>query len=202
MSRNTFASALLVAGTLMAGGSGQSGTASPAPTRPTALRFGAPPVPAPLDPTPLETDPCAAMTPAQVDSLGAPFKDAESKPADILGPACSWSFATEDGRSSTTGAVFTGDPSHGGISGLYGRQQMGGLTKFQPFAANGYPGVIYDAASNTPPGSCPLAVGLRNDLTYTISVDLDGLDHPFADACELGKKVAGFVIQYLQNGGH
>ncbi|HEY2061081.1 MAG TPA: DUF3558 domain-containing protein [Amycolatopsis sp.] len=203
MSKNTFAPALLVVATLVAGCSGQTGTAVPAsPASSTGLRFGAPPVPAPLDPTPLETDPCAAMTPVQVASLGAPFKNEESKPADPLGPACSWSFATEDGRSSTTGAVFTGDPSHGGISGLYGRQQMGGLTKFQPFTANGYPGVIYDAASNTPPGSCPLAIGLRNDLTYTISVDLDGLDHPFADACELGKKVAGFVIQYLQKGGH
>jgi hypothetical protein len=142
------------------------------------------------------------MTPTQVASLGAPLKNTESKPADPTGPACSWSFATEDGPSSTTGAVFTGDPSHGGISGLYGKQQTGGLTKFQPFTVNGYPGVIYDAASNSLPGSCGLAIGLRDDLTYTISVDLDALDRPFADGCELGKKVAGFVITYLQQGGH
>ena len=203
MSQNTFAPALLVVATLMAGCSGQAGTAVPAsPTTSTGLRFGAPPVPAPLDPTPLEKDPCAVMTPAQVASLGAPFKDAASKPADILGPSCDWSFATEDDPSSVSGTVFTKDPSHGGISGLYGKQQTGGLTKFQPFTINGYPGIVYDAATNTAPGGCAAAIGLRNDLTYTISVSLDALDHPFADGCELGKKVAGFVIQYLQQGGH
>ncbi len=142
------------------------------------------------------------MTPDQVATLGAPAKNSEPKPADPTGPACSWSFATDDGPSSTTGAVFTADPTHGGISGLYGKQQSGGLSKFQPFTVSGYPGVIYDAATNSSPGSCGLAVGLRDDLTYTISVDLDALKQPFADSCELGKKVAGFVVQYLQKGGH
>ena len=196
--------ALLAMATLAAGCSGTPGTAAPAspPASSTGLRFGAPAVSAPLDPAALEKTPCAAMTSAQVTSLGAPYKGEEPKPNDSLGPACSWAFDTKEAGSFVTGAVFTGDSSHGGISGLYGRQQSGGLAKFQPFTVNGYPGVIYDAASNTPPGSCPLAIGLRDDLTYTISVDLDGLKQPFADACEVGKKVAGFVITYLQQGGH
>jgi uncharacterized protein DUF3558 len=203
MPKNNFAPALLVVATLMAGCSGQAGTAAPAsPASSTGLRFGAPPVPAPLDPTPLETDPCAVMTPVQVASLGAPFKNTAPDPNDPTGPSCGWRFATNDGPSSVSGGVFTGDPTHGGISGLYGQQQIGGLTKFQPFTVNGYPGVVYDAATNTAPGGCAAAIGLRNDLTYTISVSLDALDHPFADGCELGKKVAGFVIRYLQNGGH
>lgn len=142
------------------------------------------------------------MTPAQVASLGAPLKNTVPKPDDPTGPSCGWRFVTPDAPASVSGAVFTGDPSHGGISGLYGQQQTGGLSKFQPFSVDGYPGVVYDAGTNTPAGGCAVAVGLRNDLSYTISVSLDALEHPFADGCELGKKVAGFVITYLQQGGH
>jgi hypothetical protein len=195
---------LLAAGLLVSSCSSQAGNAtpaSPAPPSSSGLRFGAPPVPAPLDPAPLEKTPCAAMTEDQVAGLGAPPKSAQAKPTDPLGPSCTWRFATdEDGPSSTTGAVFTADPTRGGISGLYGKQQLGGTTRFEPFSANGYPGVIYNASTSPPPGSCALAVGIRDDLTYTISVDLDGLKHPFAEGCELGKKVAGFVVSYLQKG--
>jgi hypothetical protein len=141
------------------------------------------------------------MTPAQVGSLGAPLKNTNPEPDDPTGPSCGWVFDTADHTSVVSAGVFTGDPSHGGISGVYGKQQTGGLTKFQPFTVMGYPGAIYDAASNSLPGSCGLAVGLRDDLSYTITVGLDN-SHPFTDACELGKKVAGFVVQYLQQGGH
>ncbi|MFF0144502.1 uncharacterized protein DUF3558 [Amycolatopsis sulphurea] len=195
---------LAAAAVVLAGCAGESGIAapaSPAPPTSTGLRFGAPAVPAPLNPASIEKAPCDAMTADQVASLGAPLKTARSKPADPTGPACSWIFDYEDVISAVTGAVFTADPTHGGISGLYGQKQFNGLTRFEPFSANGYPGVIYDAATNSPPGSCGLAVGLRDDLTYTISVDIDGLKHPFAEGCELGKKVAGYVIQYLQKGG-
>jgi hypothetical protein len=196
--------ALVAMATLIAGCSSTPGTATPAPSAPASSagpRFGAPPVPAPLDPAPLEKAPCAAMTSTQVASLGAAYKNEESKPSDPLGPTCSWSFDTDDNASSVTGGVFTKDPSHGGISGLYGRQQTGGLTKFEPFSVNGFPGVVYDASNNPLLGSCALGVGLRNDLSYTITVGLDDRS-PFTDACELGKKVAGFVITYLQQGGH
>lgn len=197
---------LLATAILATSCSGEGGEATPAPSSvpvsSVSPKFGAPPVSTPLDPGPLEKTPCAAMTADQVAALGAPLKTTKAKPADPTGPACSWVFDTPDGPSSATGAVFTADPTHGGISGLYGKQQTGGLTKFEPFSVNGYPGVIYDAAANSMPGSCGLAVGLRDDLTYTISVDLDVLKKPFADSCEVGKKVAGYVIQYLQKGGH
>lgn len=208
MSKSTMIAALSLLATAMLATScsGDGGKAVPAPSPSPASsagpKFGAPRVPAPLDPASLEKTPCAAMTADQVASLGAPLKSAVPKTDDPTGPVCNWNFATADGPSSTSGAVFTADPTHGGISGLYGKQQTGGLTKFEPFSVNGYPGVIYDAATNSMPGSCGLAVGLRDDLTYTISVDLDVLKKPFADSCEVGKKVAGYVIQYLQKGGH
>ncbi|MFF0144505.1 uncharacterized protein DUF3558 [Amycolatopsis sulphurea] len=203
--RHTVTASLAAATVLLTGCASEPGNAapaSPAPPTSTGLPFGAPPVPAPLDPAPLKKAPCDAMTADQVASLGAPLKNARSKPADPTGPACSWTFDYEDDISAVTGAVFTADPTHGGISGLYGQKQFNGLTRFEPFSANGYPGVIYDAATNSMPGNCALAVGLRDDLTYTISVGLDVLKHPFAEGCELGKKVAGYVIQYLQKGGH
>ncbi|MBB4687809.1 hypothetical protein BJY18_005294 [Amycolatopsis jiangsuensis] len=142
------------------------------------------------------------MTADQVTSLGAPFKSTDPKPDGPTGPTCTWRFDTQESPTGVTATVFTKDPSHGGISGLYGRQQSGGLTKFQPFTVDGYPGVFYDNADNPPPGLCALAVGLRDDLSYTMTVSLDGLKSPFADSCEVGKKVAGFVVSYLQKGGH
>ncbi|WP_081655371.1 DUF3558 domain-containing protein [Amycolatopsis orientalis] len=205
-SRPAVALGLLASAIFLAGCSGESGSASPAtsaaPPSSTGLPFGAPSVPAPLDPTALEKNPCAAMTADQVASLGAPLKGTVPQPDDPTGPSCGWRFATDEAPSSVSGTVFTKDPSHGGISGLYGQKQAGGVTQFEAFSANGYPGVVYNASSNPPPGSCALAVGLRDDLAYTISVSLDALKQPFADGCELGKKVAGYVIQYLQKGGH
>ncbi|WP_275291219.1 DUF3558 domain-containing protein [Amycolatopsis sp. La24] len=199
----TFTFAL--AAVLLSGCSGEPGNATstaPPPSSSAGPQFGAPSVPAPLDATALEKDPCAAMNADQVTSLGAPFKNTAPQPDGATGPTCGWRFATDDGPSSVGGTVVTKDPSHSGLSGIYGQQKAGALTKFEPFTVAGYPGVIYDPASNSPAGLCTMTVGLRNDLTYVINVNLDSLKKPFADSCEVGKKVAGYVIQYLQKGGH
>ncbi|MEC3978799.1 DUF3558 domain-containing protein [Amycolatopsis sp. H20-H5] len=175
---------------------------APAPSAPASTALpsdGAPAVPKALDPAALEKDPCSAMTADQVASLGKPQKSTEPEVADSGGPKCSWDFAT-DGPSSVTGAVFTADPSRSGISGLYSQHKVDGLTKFEPFSVDGYPGVVYDNSTNALPGQCAAAVGIRDDLTYTISVSLYSGTTPFTDGCELGKKVAGFVIEYLKKG--
>ncbi|MFD2469489.1 DUF3558 domain-containing protein [Amycolatopsis silviterrae] len=202
-SRHAALLGLAAAAVLLSSCSTESGKAAPAtapPSTSTGPRFGAPPVPAPLDASPLEKNPCAAMSPDQVASLGAPFKNNDPKPDDYTGPSCNWEFATSP-ASSVGGTLATKDPGHGGISGIYSKKQSGGVTKFEPFTVNNYPGVIYDPASNSPAGLCTMVVGLRDDLGYVIDVSLDGLKNPFADSCEVGKKVAGYVVQYLQKGG-
>ncbi|MFF0147079.1 uncharacterized protein DUF3558 [Amycolatopsis sulphurea] len=203
-SRYAAAFTFALAAVLLSGCSGKPGNATPAtqpPPTSSGTQFGAPSVSGPLDTTPLEKDPCAALNAGQVASLGAPFKSTFPQPDGATGPSCGWRFATDDGPSSVGGALATKDPGHSGISGVYGQQKMGGLTKFEPFTVDGYPGAVYDNASNPPPGFCVMAIGLREDLTYVITVNLDSLKHPFADSCAVGKKVAGYVIQYLQKGG-
>ncbi|UKD53595.1 DUF3558 domain-containing protein [Amycolatopsis sp. FU40] len=203
-SRNAAVLSLAAAAVLLSSCSAEPGKAAPTTAPPSTSagpRFGAPPVPVPLDASSLEKEPCAALTPDQVASLGAPFKGNDPKPDDATGPSCNWKFATTP-ASSVGGTLTTKDPGHGGISGIYSKKQFGGVTKFEPFTVNSYPGVVYDPADNSPAGLCTMVIGLRDDLGYVIDVSLDGLKNPFADSCELGKKVAGYVIQYLKKGGH
>lgn len=177
---------------------GTAAPSGPAPSStPSLPSDGAPAVPKPLNSEAIEKAPCSAITADQIASLGAPQKSAEPKVADPGGPKCSWRFASEN-PSSVTGAVFTGDPNHSGISGLYYNHKSGGLAKFEPFTASGYPGAVYTNSSLTE--ECAAAVGIRDDLTYTISVSLDTATSPLGNPCDLGKKVAGFVIDYLKKG--
>lgn len=173
-------------------------TTSTAPSAPTLPSDGAPAVPKPLNAARIEADPCSPITAAQVASLGQPQKSATVN-SDALGPGCSWRFASED-PSSFSGGLLTNDPQHSGISGIYSQHTRGSLTKFSAFSANGYPGAVYSDSTNPLPGECVAAVGVRDDLAYVISISLYSGTTPFTDPCELGKKVAGFVIEYLQKG--
>jgi hypothetical protein len=202
MRTRNFASlaAIIAVGSLLAGCSGNTAPGTPLPATSTSAGkpdTGAPAVPRPLDTKSIEAAPCDAVTAAQVASLGSPQKSATSKPSEPLGPACTWRFATEH-PSSVTGTVFTAD--HSGVAGIYAKQQSGGFTDFRPFTTNGYPGAIYANSDHPLAGECALAVGVRDDLTYAISVSLDSANTPLGDPCEVGKKVAGFVLEHLQKG--
>jgi hypothetical protein len=175
-------------------GDNTTGTPTPASPTPTsaALPDGVPPVPAPLNPATIQAAPCSPITPEQVASLGMPQKDTEVHPDDT--GACSWGFVTGGKPASFSGSLLMNI----GLQGLYSRHQMGGLTKFEPFTTAGYPGVVYDTTTNTPPGGCALTVALQNNIGYTISVSLNSDNSPLGNGCELGKKVAGFVVEYLK----
>lgn len=183
--------ASLLALTACTGGDPANGTPAPTSSPPasTGLQGGAPPVPSPLNPAAIEAAPCSAITPEQVASLGLPQKSTE--PHTDENGSCTWRFATGGKPSSFSGSLVKGV----GLQSLYMRNQSGGLPLFEPFTASGYPAAVYYATANRPPGECALTAALRDDLGYTISVSVDP---PLGDGCELGKKVAGFVVEYLK----
>ncbi|MEC3978796.1 DUF3558 domain-containing protein [Amycolatopsis sp. H20-H5] len=183
---------------LFAGCSGKgatpTSTPSVSPQPPTASKVNEHAVPQALETKSFEAAPCSAPSPEQVAGLGAPLKSATPR-TDPEGPGCSIRFAT-DNPNSVVGTIFTSD--HSGMSGLYEKQQQGGFTDFKPFTVSGYPGAVFANVSTSDPAHCSLAVGLRDDLTYSVSVSLDSATTPLGDPCALGKKVAGFVVEYLK----
>lgn len=178
------------------GGNTPTITPSSSPATSTSAKVNEHPVPQPLDTRAFEAAPCTVPSAEQVSELGVPFKSATIH-ADPEGPGCAIRFATEN-PNLFVGTIFTSD--HSGISGLYEKQQQGGFTDFKPFTASGYPGAVFANVTVPDVGHCSLAVGLRDDLTYSLSVSLDSATTPLGDPCELGKKVAGFVVEYLKKG--
>jgi hypothetical protein len=85
-----------------------------------------------------------------------------------------------------------------GLSSLYYQSTHSGLTTFKPVSpVEGYPAVVYSNGGESP-GVCTLAVGVRNDLTYTIITRLDTANPNRSDPCGTATKVAQLAIQQLK----
>ncbi|AGM10529.1 DUF3558 domain-containing protein [Amycolatopsis keratiniphila] len=169
-------------------------TGTPAPTAPSSSTLpsdGAPSVTDPItDTSAVETDPCRAIPTAQVEEVGGKV---ESSRLDkmALGNGCTWLFAGSP--SNVNAGLVTGNKD--GLSSLYAQHKSGGLTTFKPVdPIEGYPAVIY-ANGGEDEGTCTLAVGIRNDLVYTVIPRLS-MRHPgFSDACGMATKVATAAIK-------
>ncbi|WP_158605574.1 DUF3558 family protein [Amycolatopsis panacis] len=91
-------------------------------------------VPAPLPTQELLSNPCSALTGAQLTDIGLapPGKVSQGPPA-----LCGWSAATIPENRVNVGAV---PQNKGGISDIYAQKAT--QAYFQPVTVNGYPGVI------------------------------------------------------------
>lgn len=172
--------------------------ANPAPppssTGKTLPSHGAPAVLAPIASTAaVESDPCSAIAPAQVEGLGTKVVNTAPE-GDQTGKSCVWTYAGEYG---TINAGLT-PGNKDGLSSLYASSKDGTLTSFAPLPpVDGYPAVTY-AQGGEGEGVCTLAVGVRDDLLYTVITRLDtGNPHRF-DPCGVAAKIAGFGIQHLK----
>jgi hypothetical protein len=111
-----------------------------------------------------------------------------------LGKNCVWVFA--DGSGNVGAGMVT--KNNDGLSGIYYQSTHGGLTTFKPVASiEGYPAVVY-ANGGEGDGVCTLAVGIRNDLVYTIIPRLRPQNPYLADPCGMATKIAQFAIQQLK----
>jgi len=141
----------------------------------------------------VETDPCSALTSAQIESFGG--KVDRSRIDDLsLGKNCVWVYDNQYG--SIGAGLVTGNKD--GLSGIYYQNSHGGLTTFKPVPAiEGYPAVQY-ANGGELDGECTLAVGIRNDLVYTVIPRLDTGNPRRSEACDIATKVAQLAIKHLK----
>jgi hypothetical protein len=194
----TFAVAAL---TLMAGcgSAGTIGTSSPVPTptsaKPSSSVNGAPVVENPLNTSTIDSSPCDVATQGQVETLGMKLQSAQVTSSPPRSSYCTWTF---DNRAGTIngGTVLE---NTAGLGSLYAKKSSGQLTHFQPISPiAGYPAVIYANGAQIGDGFCSLAVGVRNDLTYTVDTNLHSASPHYNDPCAAAQKIAEFAIQYLK----
>ncbi|UMP02982.1 DUF3558 domain-containing protein [Amycolatopsis sp. EV170708-02-1] len=195
-----FVSVAAVSGLLLVGGCSDPKTGnatSAAPTAPTSARLpsnGAPAVTNPiLNTAQAESDPCSTVATAQIEELGGKVEKTEVDDG-TFGKSCGWIF--EAGPSSVTAGLLPGNKD--GLSSLYAKHAQGGLSTFKPIdSIEGYPGVIYDNGGEGK-GRCVLAVGVRDDLTYTVTPLLATGNPMLSDPCGLATKVAAAAIKKLK----
>ncbi|WP_083920477.1 DUF3558 domain-containing protein [Amycolatopsis decaplanina] len=180
------------------GGCSDQKASTPTPTSvPTSTGLpsnGAPAVANPITNTAqFESDPCTVIPSAEVESVGGKVERSEQEEL-TMGKACAWIFAK--GANTVSAGLVAGNKD--GLSSLYAQNAAGGLTTFKPVEqVAGYPAVVY-ANGGEGPGTCTLAVGVRNDLVYTVIPRL-GSDHPsHSDPCGMATKIAASAIKHLK----
>jgi hypothetical protein len=158
---------------------------------------GAPTVANPLPASVLSGDPCAdALTPAQLeDFIGAPLK---TDRADLpqLGPACSWGNLSQ-GSNINVGYDIT---THNGLSGLYqNTKPQSGVWK--PIAdVSGFPAVAHAGnRGTTPTDYCITTVGLADDLSVNVAVNVSREKQGTLDPCDASTDVADAVVATLKS---
>jgi hypothetical protein len=192
--RNTLISALVCAAAACSPTINNPTATSPTPSTSQLPKNGAPAVVNPLtNTTSIESDPCSAVTVAQVEDLGGKVKNTTVDGLS-LGKNCAWIF--NDGAGNIGAGMVTGNKE--GLSSLYYQSTHGGLTTFKPVSAiSGYPAVIY-ANGGERTYACTLAVGVRDDLVYTIISQLNTANPYYSNACDLNIKLAELAIQHLK----
>ena len=151
----------------------------------------------PLDVTRFLSQPCAVLTPAQLQSLALPSPgtpDTDSAIAKAAGPACAW----QNSNGSTNGVSFTTGNQHG-LADLYRGHEEGKFAGyFEPTTVESYPAVFKDVADYRGQGTCALSVGVTDSLTFLTS-ELGSLKG--SASCDRAKQVATAVVQTLKGGG-
>ncbi|KZB85263.1 hypothetical protein AVL48_02175 [Amycolatopsis regifaucium] len=152
---------------------------------------GAPAVTDPITNTAaVEKDPCSAIPTAEIEAIGG--KVERSRTVDLSeGLNCSWLFV--EAPSTLSGGLVVGNKK--GLSALYAQKSTGGLTTFKPVdPIEGHPAVIY-ANGSEGRGTCTLAVGIRDDLVYTVIPHLSAGNPMVEDPCGMAAKVAAAAIK-------
>ncbi|WET79536.1 DUF3558 domain-containing protein [Amycolatopsis sp. QT-25] len=198
--RTQFLSVAITAVVVLAGGCSDqkpgTPTPVPSPTPPSAQlpRDGAPAVTDPIKNTSgAETDPCSAVKTAQVEEFGGKVEKTVTDNGG-LGKNCGWIF--EEGPSNVNAGMVVGNKE--GLSSLYAKNAHGDFATFKPVdPIEGYPAVIYGTTGGRE-GFCNLAVGLRDDLVYTVVPQLYSGNPMVNDPCGLATKVAAAAIKNLK----
>lgn len=161
--------------------------------------YGAPKVSTPLDASRFLSQPCAVLTPAQLQSLALPAQgkpDTDSQVAKTAGPRCFW--INNDTPPTAIGVGFlTGNKR--GLSDTYRGHEQGNFPGyFEPTEVDGYPAVFNDLSDGRAGGDCTITVGVSDTLALRASHQGSRFTGPAA--CDRAKQAAALVIQTLRGG--
>ena len=170
------------------GSAGSSPAPSSAPDAPSSSVDPSLKVPAPLPTQELLSNPCSALTGAQLSDLGLtpPGKVTQGPPA-----LCGWAADIPE-NGVNVGAV---PQNKGGISDIY--DQRSKQAYFQPFSANGYPGVVAAADDLRSSGTCSAWVGITDQLAFTVVTSITTGANK-ANTCTSAQHVAEAVVAHLK----
>ena len=182
----------------------KTGTASPAPSEPSASSGassdpGVPKVATPLDASKYESKPCDIVPAEVLSSLR--FTDpgkAQQKDGGFgaAGPSCSWDIRGEGATLQVVIGSGNRDRGAGGLAGLYGAHESGRLPFLEPApAVEGYPAIYLDLRDRRSIGACSMDVGVADDLA--IAVYTDGYQSA-DDSCGTARKAAAAIVTTLK----
>lgn len=159
---------------------------------PTSTAHSVPKVSNPLDATKYEQNPCALLSQDQATQLISAVRHRQGQ--GIVAPICSW----YDDRDNRVGLGLL--PGQGGLAGAYtNADSESGYFETAP-DVNGYPAVFAGTTDDRKRGGCQIAVGIKDDETFTASVLLDKSFPGYADPCALAAKTAAAAVTTLKAG--
>ncbi|MPZ00570.1 MAG: DUF3558 domain-containing protein [Actinophytocola sp.] len=177
----------------------QKTSASQSPSAAELPHSGAPAVTSTVDTGKWEGKPCDALTSSQLSSNRLNSVEAEPDLQSMNGPQCSW-YSPNTG---SFGGAFltktpTGEPPQG-LSAGYANNKKNPFAIWQEVTIEGQPAVIANEKDQRNRGECGVAVGLRDDLAY--SVRITDPDKDFAnDPCAFAKKIATLAVTTMKGG--
>lgn len=203
----TIPAVLAVTGVVVAGcssseaGDPEPGTGSTAATSADGSlpHSGAPSVAQPIDTQRWQADPCSVITAQQFSSIGLDDVDAEPNPNAMAGPTCDW-YPADATLAGFGGGFVTAHPPTEGLSRIYERHKLGEYKVWQelePIA--GHPAVRADTKDESGQGMCGLAVGVRDDLVYSVLIT-DEDKEITKDPCAFAQKVATLAVETMKGG--
>jgi hypothetical protein len=153
---------------------------------------GAPKVENPLDVTQFEEKPCDVLTPEDAQELNLPATGEQR--GDSLGQTCYW--RNSETRGFLAVSFFSGDER--GLSSIYREAKGSDFPFFEPIAdIEGHPAVAYNVDEEEPRVNCVVALGLSDQLAFTVSVDLSEANIGEKDPCKTSADIAGMLMKTM-----
>ncbi|WP_329047560.1 DUF3558 domain-containing protein [Amycolatopsis sp. NBC_01488] len=182
------------------------GAASPAPSASAAAGTSSadpdvPKVAHPLDAGKYATDPCGLVPKDLLATLrytdaGEPHQAGDT-PLTKAGPSCAWKIQGEGIGAQVILGTGNRDNGAGGLAGQYAAYRSGKVVRFLERAPDveGYPAIYFDAADERSMGTCTMAVGIADDLSFSVQAQgYQGQD----DSCGTATQLSAAVIKTLQ----
>ena len=150
----------------------------------------------PLNTDRFQHEPCQALTPNQLQQLNVgPEGKAET---NALGDTCLW-------RNPDSNALLllqTNYKDGRGLSGTYKANQNNLYEFFDVVPeVGGFPAVTYDRVDGRKTGSCSLAVGVADNASFDVGLNLSFANVGKKDPCQAVQDVTAMMLETMKAGG-